>query len=309
MLLFKTRAVGWRVVAALVLPLAVVVIGTAVVFLGGTAGLWDWPPRPSSGFGVACGLVGGGIVWFELAFLARKWWRGRRLGATQTWLRVHVWLGAACLPIVLTHSGFSAGGLLPSVTLVLFLAVVGSGIWGLVMQQWLPHKIHADVPGETVASQVDYVGERHAQEAVRLIAVLLEGDVPSAATSPVPVLAGGGRLADRVAPLVVGQPAVDLQQFADRFLLPYLRFGRRSGSPLASRAEGERWFTRLREAAPPPAHPLFHRLGELCDTRRQWDTLTRLNRWLHNWMLVHTPLSVLMTGVMCVHAVRALKYW
>lgn len=310
MLLAKTHSAPRRVANILALLTAVTAAGIGGVFLGSYTGWWDWPPRPSSGFGVGCGLLGGGIVLFEMAILARKRFRGRRLGATQVWLRLHIWLGVACLPVIILHTGFHAGGALPTLTLALFLVVIASGVWGLIMQQWLPEKMLADVPWETVSSQVDFTGEHSAAEAVRLITVLVDGELPPAGGQvmlPSPVQ--DVRLSGRVVPLVVGQPATDLRLFTSRFLLPYLRRGRRSGSPLTSRAESERWFGRLREAAPPAAHPAVLRLQELCNARRQWDSLVRLNRWLHNWVLVHTPVSVLMTGVMSVHAVRAMKFW
>jgi hypothetical protein len=31
--------------------------------------------------------------------------------------------------------------------------------------------------------------------------------------------------------------------------------------------------------------------------------------WLHNWVLIHLPLSVALTVLLAAHAVTALKYW
>ncbi|MBX9579573.1 MAG: hypothetical protein K2X87_04625, partial [Gemmataceae bacterium] len=70
-----------------------------------------------------------------------------------------------------------------------------------------------------------------------------------------------------------------------------------------------REFARLRAAVPAAAHGAAGRLEELADLRRQWDHERRLAFWLHNWLAVHLPLSVAMTGLMLVHAARALKYW
>lgn len=307
MLVGKSRPVSVRIAAVLAALVGITTGGIGAVALGSAFGLWDWPPRPSSGLGVTCGVAGGGIVLFEMAILLKKWFRGRRLGSTLLWMRLHVLLGLLCLPVVLVHTGFGVGGLVPGITAGLFLVTIASGVWGLVLQQWLPQKILADVPAETVASQVNFVGDHHAQEASRLVAALIEGELAPAGvgrSAGVP----GVRVAAKGVPLVVGQPAIDLRAFEAKLLLPYLRGGG-GRSPLASRAEGERWFARLREAVPPDAHSILARIQELCDLRRQWDQLARLNRWLHNWLLVHTPVSVAMTGFMCVHAVRALKYW
>ena len=131
----------------------------------------------------------------------------------------HVWLGIACFPVVLLHSGFRLGGPLACLLLLLFVGVIASGVWGLLMQQWLPQKILAEFPGETVASQVDFTGDFHAREAARLV----HGLTDEATGDPEPV--------------VVGRPAEELCRFLDLSLVPYLREGRRSGSPLAGRAE------------------------------------------------------------------------
>jgi hypothetical protein len=293
-LLGKDRSTAFRVAAVLLATAGVTGGGLLLVAAGAAAGFCDWPPRPSSALGYGCGLLAGGIVLFEMALLPRKWLRGRRLGATRRWMQFHVWLGLICLPVVLAHTGLGFGGPLTAVTLTLFLAVTASGVWGLIMQQWLPQKILADVPGETVSSQVDFTGGYHAEEALRLVAGLVElgdeGFGPAAAAAGALTRAGA-----RAEPVVTGQTAADLRTFAARILLPYLRGGARSRSSLASRAEVERRFARFRELTPPEAHPALERLEALCDLRRQWDLLVRL--------------QVALTGLMLLHALRALKYW
>jgi hypothetical protein len=230
----------------------------------------------------------------------------------------HIWLGLVCLPVIVVHAGFGFGGPLTAWTLGLFLAVIASGVWGLLIQQWLPSKILAEIPDETVASQVDTAIKTHWEEARRLVEDLVT--VPpedERAAAGIGVQAqkatGGGRvvieLEHRAEPIVTGRPAAELLAFKDRMLLPYLKRGRRSRSPLRARSEAERQFARLRDTMPDEARQALMRLEELADLRRQWDGLVQLNFWLHNWLLVHLPLSVGMTGLMVIHAIRALKYW
>jgi hypothetical protein len=290
-LIGKTRSVRRRIATILISTFAITVTGLVLAGAGAIAGLWTWPPQPSSPFGVGCGLAAAVLVFFEMAILPRKWFRGRRLGATRIWMRWHIWLGLVSLPVVLIHTGFGFGGPLPAITLALFLAVVISGIWGLVMQQWLPEKLLATSPHETVSSQIDFLGEYHALEAARLVEGLISPE--SEATEPV----------------VSGVAARELLAFRDGLLLPYLRKGIAFGSPLAAFAEAEQRFARLREAVPVAALPAVDRLQAMASLRREWDAQARLNFWLHNWLLIHFPLSVAMTGLMVLHAVRALKYW
>jgi hypothetical protein len=220
-------------------------------------------------------------------------------------MQFHIWLGILSLPVILIHSGFGFGNPLTAITLALFLAVIASGVWGHIMQQWLPRRMLAEVPNETIAARVDFAGSYHANEAARIVTELTgldEGHCDDGADhSACPLPASPA--------VVTGQTAGDLCWFAEKLLLPYLRSGRRSRSPLAARVEAERRFAEFRELTPDAAHPALRRLEALCELRRQWDSLVRLNCWLHNWLVIHLPLSVSMTGLMILHAARALKYW
>lgn len=269
-----------RVSAVLVAAGVSVGGGVAAAWFGSLFGAWEWPPKPSGGFGVTLGFVAAGVVLFEMLIWPRKLLRGWRLGATRGWLRLHVWVGFASLPVVLLHAGFGFGGPLPVATMTLFLVVYASGLWGLILQQWLPRKMLADIPAETVASEVGLLGDGFVSEADALTQ----------------------------AAVADGADAAELAAFRDTLLVPYLRHGRRA-SPLGARAEADRQFARLAESVPSAARTHVRRLRRLADARRQLDHQRVLHAWLHGWLAVHLPLSVAMTGLMVLHAVRALKYW
>lgn len=293
MLVGKTKTVRRRVLNIIFATAGVTLAGVLFAAAGAAVGAWTWPPRPSSPLGVFCGILVGAITFFEMAILPRKWFRGKRLGTTRGWMRWHIRMGLIGLPVVLVHAGFGFGGPLTTVTLVLFLLVTFSGVWGLIMQQWLPQKMLQEIPGETVASQIDRLGDYHAEEAARLVSALVT--VPPEAESGEPVVSG---------PL-----AAELVTFRDDVLLPYLQGGDESRSPLSSPSDAVLRFARLREAVPEAARDTLDRLQELADLRRRWDAQARLHFWLHNWLLLHLPLSVAMTALMVLHAVRALKFW
>jgi hypothetical protein len=289
----KTRSVRGRVAAILFATLGVTLAGVLLAAAGAAVGLWVWPPQPSSGLGVLLGLVGGAIVFFEMLILPRKWFRGKRFGRTRLWMQAHVWMGLICLPVILVHAGFGFGGPLTTVTLILFLLVTASGIWGLIMQQWLPQKLLEAIPGESIASQLDRLGDALADEAARSVTALITVRPEE----------------ERAEPLVGGSLAAELVSFRDDVLVPYLRDGAKSRSPLAAESDADLRFARLREALPPAARQTLDRLQELANLRRRWDSQARLYFWLHNWLLVHLPLSVAMSSLMVLHAVRALKFW
>jgi hypothetical protein len=50
------------------------------------------------------------------------------------------------------------------------------------------------------------------------------------------------------------------------------------------------------------------RLEAYCDERRQLGEQERLHRWLHVWLLVHVPLSVVLLVFGLAHAVLSLYY-
>lgn len=309
-LLGKSSSVRGRVAAILGATAAIAALGAGVPWLGATLGIWGWPV-PSSWYGVLLGFLGGFIVLFEMAIWPRKSLRWLRLIPTKVWMRFHVWLGLICLPVIVVHSGFGFGGPLAAFTLVLFLLVTASGVWGLAMQQWLPERLLAEVPGETVTSQIEYVAEIHTAEAVRLIEALTSAPPEFDAFDARP--AGRGAAAvlvqARAEPAVVGLPAANLLAFRDTVLLPFLCGEVTGRSPLKRRGEAERRFDLLRDTLPESAGPVVDRLEKLADLRRQWDFQSRLNWWLHGWLVLHLPLSLAMTGFMLIHAVRALKYW
>ncbi|HEY1187601.1 MAG TPA: hypothetical protein VGE74_08075 [Gemmata sp.] len=293
MLLGKTKTVPRRIATIAVATVGTSVAVLALAWLGSLLTLWAWPPLPSSAFGISCGILGGAVITFEMLLVFRKMFRRFRLGRTRTWMRLHIWLGLLCLPIIWIHGGFGFGGPLPATTMILFLLVIGSGIWGLVMQQWLPQKILADIPGETIASQIDRLGEYNADEARQVITALTT--VPPETES--------------AEPLISGPLKVEIETFRDAVLLPYLERGRWSRSPLTAPAEAERRFARLREAVPPAARSALDKLQGFADLRRRWDDQKTLFAWLHAWFLVHVPLSWAMFALMILHAVKALKYW
>ena len=326
MLLGRRASVGRRILNVLAATLGVFALGMTLGYVGGLAKLWDWPPRPSSFFGTSLGWLLALIVAFEMLLWPRKYLHGwrHRLMTARTWVKIHIWVGLVGLPAVVLHSGFSFGGPLSAWTLALFLGVIVSGIYGLILQQWLPEKIIAEVPNETVASQVDSAIAKHVLQAERIVLELIdlpaEYDELIGGGASVRVVTGGrtsmpGTMAGVVQPNarlrapVVGPAVALLRDFHDKTLKPYLEVGSAKPSQLHSRSESQRLFGRLRAGLPDAAQVAVNKLEELADLRRQWDSHRRLNFWLHNWLLVHLPLSVAMSVLMTAHAVMALKFW
>lgn len=294
MLLGRDATIRQRVIRVLYCTAAAGAI-PLVWFLLGNWKLVDWP-RASSWFGVLTGLVGAGIIFFELALWFRKRKHQKRWGPTKLWLWWHIVLGLAVLPIIVVHSGFSWGGMVSATTMLLFLLVIASGVYGLILQQWLPQRILELIPDETVVVAIDKAIEKHRTEA-RLI---VEDLVPRDPNDPSPTWKRA---------VVTGVPALRLKEFRENTLDKYLSLGRKVKSPLGSRSDSAVLFNRLRAELPPEAHAGLAKLENLADLRRQWDEHGRLNAILHGWLLFHAPVSVAMTIFMIFHAIKAMKYW
>jgi hypothetical protein len=289
-----------------------------------TSGRADWPGG-SSLPGFAFGVLGGLIILFEFLLWFRKKVRAWRIGRAQLWMRAHIWLGLLCVPLLLLHSGFRLGGTLSTALLVLLLVVIASGVWGLLVQQFLPTRMLEKVPAETIYSQIDRLAAQLSAEARQLVRGTCgpgpgEGDereMAIAAESTPFIVVGAVRavgqlqgkvLETRVPPTLV-PGSEPLRAFFHDTIDPFLRGLARGASPLRQRERAAHLFRELKVRLPPEAHSAVDILESMCDQRRQWDEQVRLHIWLHNWLWVHFPLSVALVVLMFVHVWVALKYW
>jgi hypothetical protein len=281
--------------------------------------------------GLLCGVIGAVLILYEALFALRKrqvfrWWYQRR--PTQVWLRQHIWLGLLTLPFVAIHSGlFTRGSPLTIFLLVVFVVVIASGIWGLLMQQWLPRRLFLEVPGETIFSQIPNMLQQLRGEA-RVLVLATCGPLPDepaahsgADSAQLPSVLRDNRAVVREAlqgkgvgllsvlpPLAIPGTATLSRYFLD-VIDPFLRPGRSARSTLDSRSRSAEEFRDLRRKLSPEAHGVVDALEALCERRRQLDEQARLHSWLHNWLLVHVPLSLTLVVLLVWHTISAVIYW
>jgi hypothetical protein len=293
-------------------------------------GSWNWPSGASPP-GFAFGVLGGGIILFEMLLWPRKaWWRGWRLGRTKWWMTAHIWLGLLAVPLLLLHGACHfdlTRSTLAAVLLWLLVIVAGSGSLGLVIQNVVPRLMLENVPAETIYSQIGHILGQHREEAERLVAVTCgrapfrlagAGGVPEENSEELSsyVSLGTVRQVGRVQGKVVqaGIEAVwvpesdALLKFYQDQVEPYLRANSGTKLSLGSPQQAAALFRNLKTRLRAEAHPVVDRLAGLCDQRRQFDLQARLHTWLHAWLGVHVALSVALVLLMFVHIVLALKY-
>lgn len=326
MLIFERRSfsqhVPWIVACLVVAAVAILWFTVAALRESTLPGGGSWP-------GFTFGVAGGLICLFEFLLWPRKWKRSWRVGRVQTWMRAHIWLGLLAVPLLVLHSGFRFGGPLSTTLMILFLVVILSGIYGLVLQQFLPTKMMQEVSAETIYSQIDRLLGQYAEEADRLVMATCgpevgpEGEIirgpeaPNEDEGPSQFLvvgavraAGGvqGKVLLTRAPKAPVANSEALRIFFRDAVRPFLLTDNPSSSPLNNPTGSDGIFQEVRTRTPPAAHEPLAALEDLCRQRRQLDEQARLHWWLHSWLWVHLPLSAALIVLMFVHVFVTLKY-
>src|SRR5690348_13762069 len=151
------------------------IIATLIVFGIGAVGYIVYAqvsaagPRGGSATGLAYGIAGYVLMLFAGVLGVRKRVRTWRVGRAQTWMRGHLWLGLLSLPLILFHAGFAWRGPLTFLLMVLLFIVIASGVFGAVLQHYLPSEIIREVPTETIYDEIPHVREQLQAEAERLV--------------------------------------------------------------------------------------------------------------------------------------------
>src|SRR5215469_3424878 len=291
-------------------------------------------PRGGSTIGLLFGVVGFAFMIYAAALGARKRVPTWRLGRAKAWMRGHLWLGLLSLPMILFHAGFHFGGTLTRVLMWLLIITVASGVYGALLQNWIPRKMTADVALETIYDEISNVRRLLCEEADRSLEGLC-GDLGFLKSADREGLRAGGFTALRpiaasavslrtsaavsagataaVAPaaeivLLGEEESAPLRVFYRDEMRPFLSDPRGHGQRLADRAQASNVFAGLRTVLPVAAHGLLADLEAICDESRQLRRQERLHRWLHGWLLLHIPLSLALVLLGAVHAVLALRW-
>ncbi len=126
-------------------------------------------PRGGSTIGLTFGIIGFAFMLFAGLLGARKRVPTWRIGRAQAWMRGHLWLGFLSLPMILFHGGFHFGGTLTRVLMWLLIFTVFSGVFGAVLQHYIPRVMTSDVPLETIYDEIGRVRSLLREEADRAV--------------------------------------------------------------------------------------------------------------------------------------------
>jgi hypothetical protein len=271
------------------------IVATGAVAVGATA-LYLWfdnrslnPLTGGTAVGLWYGVIGSALMIFAgLLSALRKvpawWW----IGSRQAWLRGHIWLGLLSVVFIACHAHARLGGFVEQALWVVLAAVILSGVFGLVLQQFLPRWLAQRCGDEAPYEQIPHLCR------------LLRGKADEAV--------------DEVAPLSVTEApfAVELRAFHEQHVRPFLAVPLPRGSVLRDEQRASSVFDSLRKrldlsGAGATVLAATDRLEELCRERRQLAVQERLHHWLHGWLLLHIPLSVALLVLGVAHAVISLN--
>ncbi len=275
-------------------------------------------PRGGTWPGLVYGATGLALILFAAALGVRRKVPTWRIGRATTWMKAHLWLGLLSYVLILLHSGFKLGDGLTLVLMVLFTIVLVTGIYGVILQQFLPRMMLLRLPLETVYEQIDPVVVQLRAEADQLV---------SAVSGPLPVLEErprarrwrdrGQRHRETRGPSAAPPPpaaaapvpeSAALRESYVSIIRPYLGVEPSGNGRLATEAAAVELFQHLRLTVPPSLHSQIQELEVICDERRQLGQQKRLHHWLHGWLMVHVPLSMTLLLLAIAHAVMSLRY-
>jgi hypothetical protein len=261
-------------------------------------------PSGSSVAGLIFGSVGFAFMIFAALLGARKKVPVWRLGRAQAWMRGHLWLGLLSLPLILFHGGFRFGGVMTSVLMILLIIVVTSGVFGAVLQHYMPPAMTSDIPLETIFDQIDRVRGQLLQEADEFV----EGVTASGGALATAAVSRAAAIATEELPAVSAADIAPLRKFYDREMRPFLEKPNAGGCALADSTKAHAMFIGLQTLLPPEVHETVKDLADICEEERQLRRQARMHRWLHGWLILHIPLSLALLLLGAVHAVMALRF-
>ncbi|HZI18873.1 MAG TPA: cyclic nucleotide-binding domain-containing protein [Pyrinomonadaceae bacterium] len=227
------------------------------------------------------GLVGLGGVAAVMTYPLRKQVYRRRAGALRYWMLAHVYLGLVAGIALLLHGGRTTGGLLTSLLMISFDAVIATGLFGVLVYLVAP-RIMTSIEGEPLLVEdlrarreelretLEEIGQRSSPELREFVRRRVRGKV-----------------------------------FAFGYLLRQY-FRREELSELLASAREE--YEAEARALDPEQRRLLLDAVEATVTLRRVDSLIYLHQLLKLWLAPHVVATSLMLALMFVHVVQVVFF-
>lgn len=241
----------------------------------------DNPPiKPGGGtwLGYGLGTLGAVLILFLLLLGVRKRAYASRMGNLRGWLSGHVYLGLALAVVATLHCGFEFGWNIHTFAYALTMAVIVSGIWGVVLYLHNPSLMGDLLDGRTLEQQAQELRD----------------------------------LDDRCRMLAQGRPAALLALVEESAAGAIFSRRRQRLSGFNRSCATARVLKQLREvgdqsdANSNEIYTLqFRRLQQLKRIRN----FVRLRTLTEIWLLFHVPMSIALLVALTAHIVSVFFYW
>jgi hypothetical protein len=261
-------------------------VAVALSILAAAAYLWHDPvPKPYGGtwLGYALGTIGALLILWLLWYGVRKRRYASTVGTVQGWLSAHVYLGSALVVVVTLHTGFELGWNVHTLAYVLMLAVVFSGIYGVVMYLRVPGAMTENMGEDTLAGIVVRLADLDREMRERALSL------PDALLALVDRSVAGTRLGGGFLRIVTGHDP-DCPTAAAVAQWPKAA---RALTGEAARIDKEVYALLLRK------NQMLER------ARRDLSHKASLDLWLH----FHVPLAFMLLAALVAHVVSVFIYW
>src|SRR6202048_4943802 len=230
---------NWLVASLLIVGVAMLLYG---IFRVSPSGV----PMGGTAPGLAFGSFGFAFMIFAALLGARKKVPVWRVGRAQTWMRGHLWLGLLSFPLIVFHSGFRYGHGLTAVLMTLLIIVVVSGVFGAVLQHYMPRVMTREVTMETIYEEIEHVRIQLREEAEELI---------TQATADTAKAVAAGATGETMTTVAIrNDEAAPLRSFFEQDLKPFLENPGTRGHALGDQAQARSAFAQLRTLVPPALH-------------------------------------------------------
>ncbi|HEY3897591.1 MAG TPA: hypothetical protein VGM54_03205 [Chthoniobacter sp.] len=253
--------------------------------------------RGATPLGLIFGILTLAIFLFASALGIRKKRRTWPLGHVRHWLMAHIWLTILTIPLVLFHCGFHVGGLQARWLIVLYVAVMISGFFGLAVQQFIPRMMREQLSREMVFDEIP---------SLRVKLQLTVEEIRSSLRLHQRLIAADTR-PGRAAVAEVTSVRV-LEKFLDTDCLPYLAAKNGKRHSLGDAGRAAQIFHAVRVNVAPEWRSKVDEIERCCNERRWTDLQTSFQHWLHGWLLIHVPFSFALLVFALCHAWAALRF-
>lgn len=270
--------------------------------------LGETPPSRHTFGGTPLGLIFGSIAFviflFASALGVRKKKRLWPIGSVRWWLKAHIWLTTLTIPLVAFHCGFHSGGIHTSWLLVLYVIVMGSGFFGLALQQFMPRLMKERLSREVVFEEIPYLRDLTMRSALKL-----RQSLEARGASPAKPAGGGAGAAEALITTEREDPsAAVLARFLDESALPYLSAKRGDKFRLADSKVAADTFRTLKLKIAGDWQRSVDEVERWCEERRMMDLQTKYQHWLHGWLFLHVPVSFALLVMTGWHAWVAIRF-